>query len=142
MKWMIGALVAFALAGCTTTSGVIDRPSYDVEDDAIRVTVVPNNSRWVTLRIANKTDGVVSFIPDNSSFSYSGGLTTRIVPEGTLGQDATRSLPPVSIPPRGVYARSFAAADAVYFARIGSHSSWQIRAWIPNDTRGTSFVIG
>jgi len=65
----------------------------------------------VQLRIENKTDEVLVFITDYSSYSYDSGTSYKLVPGETRKIDSAKSQPNITIAPKSKFRKDFYIAE-------------------------------
>lgn len=92
------------------------------------------------ISIKNKSDKVIILNLDTFSFSKDGSNSVRIVPEGTKYIDASRSVPPISIPPESNISKAFYSSEALEYVS-GKYSYWKTNPWIPANLYYSSFII-
>jgi len=139
-------VILFSFSSCVTMNQVefgkkfASHSPIEFENEDVKSTLTFNNAEWVGLVIESKSESVLQFITDLSTFTASSGNSSKLVPEGTKYIDAKNSVPPSAIPPRSRFQKSFFSADSIYYSS-GQYGGWRSQAWIPNSLAGTTFVF-
>lgn len=110
----------------------------DFENEDVKAVLQFDGARWVELFIENKTDNVLQFTTDLSTFTFADGSNTGLIPSGTKFIEAGKSIPPFVIAPKSKFQKSFSAVDAIGYLEV---SGWYSADWLPESLKGTNFIF-
>ena len=88
--------ILFSLSSCVTMNQVeygktfASHSPIEFENEDVKATLTFNNAEWVGLVIESKSDNVLQFVTDLSTFTASSGNNSKLVPEGTKFIDAKK----------------------------------------------------
>jgi len=118
---------------------IISHAPIEFENEDIKAILTITNNKWVSLLIENKSNNVLQFITDLSTFNTSSGNSQKLVPEGTKFADVNNSIPSSAIPPKSKFQKSFFSSDSVYYSE--NLMTWKSNEWIPNTLEGVTFLF-
>lgn len=133
-----------ALSSCVTMSDPnisqhlqLPKKLTVVTDSGITASVSFDDRVWMVLEVENNTNEPVRIEPDNSSFAFPSGQTSKPVSEDTRGYDAGRSVPPIVVGAGEKFRGEFVSRNAISY-----NYGWRLSEWVPINPEGLAITIG